>query len=124
MVARGRRLIVNISFWAAQKHLGNVVYGVSKAATDKMTADMAKQLRPYGVTVVSLYTGLVRMENVTQAAALSADPDVIRHSGQALVAAALGETYGFSDVDGKRPRVALLVRRDGRAAQSGLDAGF
>jgi len=44
MVGRRRGLIVNISFWAAQKHIGNVAYGVSKAATDKMTADMATEL--------------------------------------------------------------------------------
>ena len=37
MVASRHGLIVNISFWAAQKHIGNVAYGVSKAATDKMT---------------------------------------------------------------------------------------
>jgi dehydrogenase/reductase SDR family member 1 len=41
MVDHRRGLIVNISFWAAQKHIANVAYGVSKAATDKMTADMA-----------------------------------------------------------------------------------
>lgn len=35
MVPQQRGLIVNISFWAAQKHVGNVAYGVSKAATDK-----------------------------------------------------------------------------------------
>ena len=39
MVVRQRGLIVNISFWAAQKHIANVAYGVSKAATDKLTAD-------------------------------------------------------------------------------------
>ena len=69
MVARRRGLIVNISFWAAQKHVGNVAYGVSKAATDKLTADMAAELRPHGVAVVSLYPGLVRTEKVMQAAA-------------------------------------------------------
>ena len=37
-------LIVNISFWAAQKFIGNTLYGVSKAATDKLTADMAHEL--------------------------------------------------------------------------------
>jgi len=68
MVRRGRGLIVNISFWAAQKHIGNVAYGVSKAATDKLTADMAAELRPHGVTVVSLYPGLVRTEKVMEAA--------------------------------------------------------
>ena len=51
MIARRRGLIVNISFWAAQKHIGNVAYGVSKAATDKMTADMAAELKPHGVAV-------------------------------------------------------------------------
>ena len=53
-------LIVNILFWAAQKRIGNVAYGVSKAATDEMTADMAVELEPHGVAVVSLYPGLVR----------------------------------------------------------------
>jgi dehydrogenase/reductase SDR family protein 1 len=69
MVARRRGLIVNISFWAAQKHVANVAYGVSKAATDKMTADTATELRPHGVTAVALYPGLVRTEKVMEAAA-------------------------------------------------------
>ena len=34
-----------------------------------MTADMATELRPHGVTVVSLYPGLVRTEKVMQEAA-------------------------------------------------------
>src|SRR5581483_5445262 len=64
MLPRKRGLIVNISFWAAQKRVGNVLYGMSKAATDKMTADTAAELRPHGVAVVSLYPGLVRTELV------------------------------------------------------------
>lgn len=66
MIAQRRGLIVNISSWAAQKHLGNVAYGVSKAATDKLTADMAAELKPHGVAVVSLYPGLVRTEKVME----------------------------------------------------------
>ena len=127
MIANRRGLIVNISFWAAQKHIGNVAYGVSKAATNKMTADMAVELRPFGVTVVSLYPGLVRTEKVMEAAAwldlsnsespefigraiaaLAADPQVIRHTGTVLVAASLAREYGFTDIDGKLPR-ALTV---------------
>jgi dehydrogenase/reductase SDR family protein 1 len=50
-------LIVNISYWAAQKYLGNTVYGISKAATDKLTFDMAHELRPHNIAVVSLYPG-------------------------------------------------------------------
>jgi dehydrogenase/reductase SDR family member 1 len=128
MVAGRRGLIVNISFWAAQKHIGNVAYGVSKAATDKMTADMATELRPHGVAVVSVYPGLVRTEKVMQAAAwldlsnsespeftgravtaLAADPDVMRHSGAVRVAADLAREYGFTDIDGKTPRPLTLA---------------
>ena len=128
MIARRRGLIVNISFWAAQKHLGNVAYGVSKAATDKLTADMATELKPHGVAVVSLYPGLVRTEKVMEAAqwldmsnsespefigravaALATDPDVLRQTGRVLVAAALGVEYGFTDIDGKTPRPLTLA---------------
>ena len=128
MVARRRGLIVNISFWAAQKFVGNTAYGVSKAATDKLTFDMAHELRPHGVAVLSLYPGLVRTEKVMQAAAwidltnsespeftgravaaLAADPDVMRRTGSALVAASLAIEYGFTDVDGKTPRPLTLA---------------
>jgi dehydrogenase/reductase SDR family member 1 len=128
MIAKRRGLIVNISFWAAQKHVANVAYGVSKAATDKMTADMAVELRPYGVTVVSLYPGLVRTEKVMEAAAwldltnsespefigrataaLAADPELMRHTGTVLVAASLALEYGFTDIDGKCPRPLALA---------------
>ena len=36
--------------------------------------------------------------------ALAADPDVMKKSGQVLVAAALALEYGFTDIDGKQPR--------------------
>jgi len=37
--------------------IGNVAYGVSKAATDKMTADMAEELEPPCVAVISFIRG-------------------------------------------------------------------
>jgi NAD(P)-dependent dehydrogenase (short-subunit alcohol dehydrogenase family) len=128
MVPSKSGLIVNVSFWAAQKHIANVAYGVSKAATDKMTADMAVELRPHGVTAVSLYPGLVRTEKVMEAApwldlknsespefigravaALAADPDVMRYTGTVLVAASVALEYGFTDIDGKTPRPLTLA---------------
>jgi NAD(P)-dependent dehydrogenase (short-subunit alcohol dehydrogenase family) len=69
MAPQKRGLIVNINHWAAQKYIGNTIYGISKAATDKMTADMARELRPHGVAIVSLYPGMVRTELVLAAAA-------------------------------------------------------
>jgi NAD(P)-dependent dehydrogenase (short-subunit alcohol dehydrogenase family) len=127
MVEQRTGLIVNISFWAAQKYIGNVAYGVSKAATDKMTADMAHELREHNVAVVSLYPGMVRTEKVMEAAAyldlsnsespqfigravaaLASDPVVMQKSGRVLVAAALAQEYGFTDIDGKQPRSLTL----------------
>lgn len=129
MVRRRSGLIVNISFWAAQKYIGNTIYGISKAATDKMSADMAHELKPYNVAVVSLYPGMVRTEAVMAAAeggwldisgsespqfigrviaGLYGDPDLMNRSGKVLVAAALAREYGISDVDGRQPKVLTL----------------
>ena len=128
MIAQARGLIVNISFWAAQKHIGNVAYGVAKAATDKLTRDMATELLPHGVAAVSVYPGLVRTEKVMEAAkfldlsnsespeflgravaALALDPGVIRYTGKVLVAAAIAREYGFTDIDDKSPRPLSLA---------------
>lgn len=123
MVPQRSGLIVNISFWAAQKYVGNVAYGVSKAATDKMTADMSRELKDHNVAIVSLYPGLVRTEKVMEAAAwldlsnsespqfigravaaLAADPRLMERTGKVLIAAGLAQDYGFTDIDGKTPR--------------------
>jgi dehydrogenase/reductase SDR family member 1 len=127
MVPAHRGLIVHLSHWAAQKYIGNVLNGVSKAATDKLAADMAHELTPHGVTVVSMYPGLVRTEAVLAAAgvfdlsnsespqfigravaALSADAEALRRTGHVVVAAALAREYGFTDVDGHQPRPLSL----------------
>jgi dehydrogenase/reductase SDR family protein 1 len=129
MVPRKRGLIVNISFWPARKYLGNTIYGIAKAATDKMTADMAYELRDHGVAVISLYPGLVRTESVLEAAkggwirlinsespefaglvvaALARDPKLMERSGSALVAAKAAEELSVKDVDGTQPRPLTL----------------
>lgn len=129
MVERRRGMVVNISFWAAQKHIGNVAYGVAKAATDKMSADMAHELREHNIAVVSLYPGLVRTEKVMEAAAyldltnsesprfvgravaaLANDAAVMAKSGTVVVAAECAKEYGFSDVDGKQPSPLALAQ--------------
>ncbi len=128
MISRHSGLIVNISFWAARKHVANVAYGVAKAATDKMIVDMAVELQPYGVAAVSLYRGLVRTEKVMEAAAwldlsnsespefigravaaLAGDSQVMKHTGTVLTAASLAVEYGFTDIDGKTPRPLTLA---------------
>jgi NAD(P)-dependent dehydrogenase (short-subunit alcohol dehydrogenase family) len=124
MVEQRSGLIVNISVFAGEKYSNDILYTLSKAASQKMAAYMAEELRPHGVASVALYPGLVRTESVLQAgeeyfdfsnsespqfigravAALAADVDILARTGQTLVAAELGMEYDFSDIDGKRPR--------------------
>jgi NAD(P)-dependent dehydrogenase (short-subunit alcohol dehydrogenase family) len=122
MTAQKSGLIVNISYWSAQKYMNNVAYGVAKAAVDRMAAYMAHELRDFGVAVVSLYPGLVRTEGVLRnaeyfdmsnsespqfigrvIAALAQDPERMKKSGQVHVAAALALEYGVRDIDGRQP---------------------
>lgn len=128
MVPAGRGLIVHLSHWAAQKHIGNAIYGIAKAATDKMTSDQAHELRAHGVTVLSLYPGLVRTEKVMAVAAvfdlsnsespeftgravaaIAADPAAQRWTGRIVTAAQLALDYGFADIDGRQPRPLTIA---------------
>lgn len=128
MIAAGHGLIVNISFWAARRYMQNVIYGMSKAAIDKMTSDMAEELSGHGVTVVSLYPGLVRTEAVLAnaayfdltnsespefqglvIAALARDPAGLRKTGQFHTSAGLAAEYDIVDIDGKRFREERLT---------------
>ena len=122
MIAQGRGLIVNISYFAAQVNNMGVIYDTAKAATDQLTRTMAHELRPHNIAVVSLYPGLVRTESVMAiaahfdltnsesprfigraVAALAADPHIMDKTGQVLVAALLAQEYNFTDIDGKQP---------------------
>ena len=141
MAAGGRGLIVNISSSGAAGFAWHVAYGVGKCALDRITADTSHQLRDHGVTVVSLWPGLVRTERLRQVpnveqvfdlsgsetprfcgravAALAADADVLRHTGHAVTARDLAEEYGFTDVDGRLPKGPLS--HDERADAAGRD---
>ena len=130
MVRAGRGLIVNISYWAAVKYLNNEILGISKAANDRMTTDTAFDLKPNGVTVVSLYPGLVRTEEAMESrhfdwrnsespeftgrviVALARDPELKQRSGEAFVVAALALEYGIEDIDGKQPRPITITAED------------
>lgn len=65
-------LIVNVSSPGAVRYTHNVVYGVAKAALDRMTADMAHDLAPHQVSAVSIWPGIVNTE-LLQAVPLDAD---------------------------------------------------
>ncbi len=116
MVQHKQGLIVNISFYASRKYYGNVIYGVSKAAVDKMSMDMAVELKPYHIACVSIYPGYINdnkkapnpkkesSQFVGRAiASLASDKNVMSKTGRILVAAELAQEYGFKDIDGSQP---------------------
>ncbi|MGV0714764.1 SDR family NAD(P)-dependent oxidoreductase [Mycolicibacterium sp. XJ662] len=103
-------------------------YGVPKAGTDKMAADMAVDFNDFGVTVVSIWMGSLLTDRVRKIIAgnpakfsrildtaetpeltghvikaLYDDPDRMDVSGQTLIGAELAVKYGIQDEDGRQP---------------------
>jgi len=123
MVERREGLIVNVSAMMAFTENSGVAYGTAKAASVKMAACMAHELREHHVAAVTLMPGLVRTEAVMKdaeyfdlsnsespqflgrvVAGLYADPDLMEKSGKWWIAAELAQEYGIKDVDGSQPR--------------------
>ncbi len=117
MIEQKSGLIVSISFYSGRKYYGNVPYGVSKAAVDRLAMDMAEELKPYDVASISLYPGHVierkKSPNPKRetpqfigraVAALALDANIMKKSGEILVAAELAKEYGFTDIDGTQPK--------------------
>jgi NAD(P)-dependent dehydrogenase (short-subunit alcohol dehydrogenase family) len=118
MVQAGSGLIVNIT-WVLDRPHGHAWYEVVKNATNKMTAQMADDLRPFGVACVAVSPGFMRLERMDLTpelaakaesaefpgraiAALATDPNVMSKTGGVYTTPALAGEYGFTDVDGKQ----------------------
>jgi NAD(P)-dependent dehydrogenase (short-subunit alcohol dehydrogenase family) len=118
-----RGLIVNTVAWAYGRYLG-LFYDVAKASVIRMAFGLAQELRPHGIAAVALAPGFMRSERVMAAhaqhpfdltgtesteyigravAALAADPQVLRKSGNIFTVGDLARDYGFTDVDGQQP---------------------
>jgi NAD(P)-dependent dehydrogenase (short-subunit alcohol dehydrogenase family) len=116
MIEAGRGLIVNTTFKMTRPH-GHAFYEVVKNATNKLTEQMADDLRPHGVACVAVSPGWMRLERMqlpperaaqTESpeflgrgiAALAADPNVLEKAGGVFITPELAQEYGFTDVDG------------------------
>lgn len=115
MVAAGSGLVVNVSSSGAVSYAHNVAYGVGKAGLDKMTADMAHELAPHGVDVVSVWPGLVKTELVLAGA---------RQDDEGRAWLDLGPEGRFDLAGAESPRfvgrgVAALVTAPDRSTLSG-----
>jgi NAD(P)-dependent dehydrogenase (short-subunit alcohol dehydrogenase family) len=130
MVAQGAGLIVHTSSYGSVCYMHGPAYGGGKAAVDKMAHDMAVDLRPHGVAVVSLWMGLLDTERTAWALsdpelarkyaplrgsmespqfsgrvidALARDPALMQRSGDVWIGAELAREYGVTDLDGRSP---------------------
>lgn len=120
MVSAKRGAFITVSFDTSLGYLGDVFYDLAKAAMNRLSFALAEEIKPYGVTALTLSPGFVRTERVSDAgladqttesplyagracAALIADPDIARHSGLVLHVGDLAQIYGFQDEDGTQP---------------------
>ena len=129
LIATGGGLVVNISGRGAGRYRYNTAYGIDKAAMDKLTADLAHELRPHKVAVVSLWPSVTRTERNRSTSGvdeygwpdnsksveeletprysgravvkLASDPQVLTRSGRRFWTAELAADYGFTDEHGR-----------------------
>ena len=64
MSQRQQGLICTISSWGGLSYIFGAAYGVGKAACDRLTADMAVELKANNITSVSLWPGIVGTEQM------------------------------------------------------------
>ena len=118
MIKNKNGLIVQVSSFGGVKYVFDVGYGVGKAGLDRLTADMAAELKPYNVHAVTLYPGAGVTEVTSfpggetpvftgrSVAALlnkATKEDLTRMSGKVVQTAELAVDYGFTDINGGMP---------------------
>ena len=65
MTKRREGLICTLSSWGGMSYIFGAAYGAGKSACDRLAADMAVELKPYNVTSLSIYPGIVGTEHLT-----------------------------------------------------------
>ncbi len=131
MVPQGSGLIVATSGYTGVAYTYGVVFGLCKAAVDRMARDMAIELKPHNVCSLALWMGLTFTERAERAlaenpamasstvtdptvgsstefpgrviAALATDPNIMARSGGTFITAELAQQYGVTDIDGSMP---------------------
>ncbi len=124
--------VMNVSSPGGQSYHFSCSYGAGKAGLDRLTADMAIELKPKGIAAVVLYPGSVATEFIVDAsksqdidlshaqspqfvgraaAALLAADDLMERTGTIQWVEDLAEEFDIYEADGTRPpRYAQRVR--------------
>lgn len=122
MIEQRQGLIINTTVYDRGKYISNLYYDLAKNAVNRMAYGMALELKAHGVTAVALAPGWMRTERVMDTnpspeelvhtespeylgravPALVLDPERMALTGRTLNVGDLAESYGFTDVDGRR----------------------
>jgi NAD(P)-dependent dehydrogenase (short-subunit alcohol dehydrogenase family) len=128
MLPYGKGLVVFTSSSGAVHYAFGPAYGVPKAGTDKMAADMAVDFKDAGIASLSIWMGSLLTDRVRKIIAsnpakfghilesaetpeltghviwaLYNDAELMDVSGQTLIGAELARKYGIEDEDGRQP---------------------
>lgn len=129
MVRQGSGLIAFTSSFGASCYMHGAAYGAQKAGVDKLAADMAVDLKEFGVAAVSIWMGPLLTERAKRTfaaapdevyqgfaasaetpeypgkliAALAEWSDLMSVSGRTLIGAELGERLGVLDAGDRQP---------------------
>jgi dehydrogenase/reductase SDR family member 1 len=138
MIKQKSGLIANISAAASKDEYYNPVFRMAMSCVDRMTSAIAFDLRPHGVSAVSVWPRWVRTERVMMSvddatlgfditpedleisdtpeftgraiAHLAVDPKLSERSGRAYPVVQLAHDYEFDDFDGTRPPIDDYTR--------------
>lgn len=126
LIASGRGLVVNISFYGDAK-IHDPAYYAAKAGLDQLAASWSEDFVPHNVAAISLWPGFIRTERgeailgdkkeIFEGMGMESpryegrvigavwdDPDMLKMAGKTLIGAELGERYGVSDLPGFSPK--------------------
>ncbi|HXG27500.1 MAG TPA: SDR family NAD(P)-dependent oxidoreductase [Nevskiales bacterium] len=127
MARRRSGLIAFTSSFGGNCYMHGPAYGAQKAGVDRFAHDMAIDLKPYDVTAVSIWMGMLRTDRTKKVmeedpskyqgfweiaetpeftghvlAALYCDDRRMEKSGKVLIGAELAQEYGITD-EGRQP---------------------
>lgn len=126
LVAAGRGLVVNISFYG-NAGIHDPAYYAAKAGLDQLAASWSQDFAPRNVAAISLWPGFVRTERGDEMlgerkevfegmgiespryegrviASVWDDPNMMTLAGKTVIGAELGKRYGVSDMPGFNPK--------------------
>jgi NAD(P)-dependent dehydrogenase (short-subunit alcohol dehydrogenase family) len=128
MVAAKGGVIVFTSASGSVHYVYGPAYGAHKAGVDKLAADMAVDLKDFGVAAVSIWMGALKTERLQAIMAadpakfgylekiletpdftghviwaLASDPGLMALSGQTVIGAEMALKYGIRDAGGRQP---------------------